>query len=126
MHNLSRIGRAGIPCPSVVVLKKHILVLSFIGSDCKPAPKLKDVKFEDDEELISAYNQTVDMMIRLYKQCSLVHADLSEYNILWHEGKCVVIDVSQSVEPNHPNSLEFLYRDCCNIANVSWWRLIIW
>lgn len=122
MHNLVRISKAGIPCPAVVVLKKHILVLSFIGSDSKPAPKLKDVKFpiggDEDDLLLSAYNQTVDMMIRLYKQCNLVHADLSEYNILWHENKCYVIDVSQSVEPSHPNALEFLYRDCFNIANV--------
>ncbi|XP_021960139.1 serine/threonine-protein kinase RIO3 [Folsomia candida] len=121
MHNLVRISKAGIPCPAVVVLKKHILVLSFIGSDSKPAPKLKDVKFpiggDEDDLLLSAYNQTVDMMIRLYKQCNLVHADLSEYNILWHENKCYVIDVSQSVEPSHPNALEFLYRDCFNIAN---------
>lgn len=46
-----------------------------------------------------------------------MHADLSEYNILWHEGQCWFIDVSQSVEPNHPNGLEFLYRDCKNISD---------
>ena len=120
---MSRIAKAGIPCPSVVILKKHVLVLSFIGNDMTPAPKLKEVKFPPEEEddgaqLLSAYNQTVDMMIRLYKQCNLVHSDLSEYNILWHDGKCFVIDVSQAVEPNHPHALEFLYRDCVNIANV--------
>jgi RIO kinase 3 len=122
MHNLQRIAKAGIPCPSVVLLKKHVLVLSFIGNEMKPAPKLKEVKFPDDDQdalLLSAYNQTVDMMIRLYNQCNLVHADLSEYNILWHEEKCVIIDVSQSVEPSHPHALEFLYRDCLNISNVS-------
>jgi hypothetical protein len=27
------------------------------------------------------------------------------------------IDVSQSVEPNHPHGLEFLYRDCKNISD---------
>ena len=52
----------------------------------------------------------------MYKQCKLVHADLSEYNILWHNDKVWFIDVSQSVEPFHPHALEFLYRDCTNVV----------
>ena len=35
-----------------------------------------------------AYAQTVETMNRLYNEVHLVHADLSEYNILWHEGQC--------------------------------------
>ncbi len=36
-------------------------------------------------DLESAHWQTVSMMHTLYSQCKLVHADLSEYNILWVE-----------------------------------------
>src|SRR5437016_2684227 len=57
-------------------------------------------------------------MISLYRDCHLIHADLSEYNILWFNSKCYFIDVSQSVEPIHPEGLEFLYRDCTNICTV--------
>ncbi len=39
----------------------------------------------------------------------------SEFNLLYHEGKAVVIDVSQSVEHDHPNALEFLRKDLTNI-----------
>lgn len=30
-----------------------------------------------------------------------------------------LIDVSQSVEPNHPHGLEFLFRDCRNVSTVT-------
>ena len=123
MHNLNRMNKVGIPCPHVVLLKKHLLVMSLIGKDGQGAPMLKEVKFntqdEDDMKLLqSAYRQTLDTMHKLYKECNLIHADLSEFNILWHENKCYFIDVSQSVEPTHPHGLEFLYRDCVNICTV--------
>ncbi|XP_027702892.1 serine/threonine-protein kinase RIO3 isoform X2 [Vombatus ursinus] len=115
MHNLTRMQKAGISCPEVVMLKKHILVMSFIGKDQVPAPKLKEVKLSS-EDMKEAYYQTLHMMQQLYKECSLVHADLSEYNMLWHAGKVWLIDVSQSVEPTHPHGLEFLFRDCRNVS----------
>lgn len=36
---------------------------------------------------------------------------------LWHEGHVVVIDVSQSVEKEHPRALEFLRMDCQNATD---------
>ena len=53
----------------------------------------------------------------MYTKCRLIHADLSEYNMLWHEGNIYFIDVSQAVEPTHPQGLEFLLRDCNNVYN---------
>jgi RIO kinase 1 len=52
------------------------------------------------------------MMRNLYQDCRLVHGDLSEYNLLYFEGQIVMIDVSQSVEHDHPMALDFLRRDC--------------
>ncbi|XP_022522649.2 serine/threonine-protein kinase RIO3 [Astyanax mexicanus] len=115
MHNLARMKKAGIPCPDVVILKKHILVMSFIGQNQVPAPKLKEANLSQ-EDLTKAYYQVVQTMQQLYKECNLVHADLSEYNMLWHDGQVWLIDVSQSVEPTHPHGLEFLFRDCRNVA----------
>ncbi|KAM3842361.1 serine/threonine-protein kinase RIO3 [Diretmus argenteus] len=114
-HNLVRMRKADIPCPEVVLLKKHILVMSFIGRDHVPAPKLKDAML-GKEDMKKAYYQVLHMMQQLYQECKLVHADLSEYNMLWHEGKVWLIDVSQSVEPTHPHGLQFLFRDCRNVS----------
>jgi RIO kinase 1 len=51
----------------------------------------------------------------MFHKCNLVHGDLSEYNMLYHQGKLIFIDVSQSVEHEHPNALEFLRMDCKNV-----------
>lgn len=115
--NLQRLQNANIPCPEVVTLKKHILVMSFIGKNNVPAPKLKDAILSDAEYIV-AYDQIIEAMKTLFSRAELIHADLSEYNILWHGGQCVFIDVSQSVMPSHENAFYFLMRDCGNISNV--------
>ena len=61
----------------------------------------------------------LQIMKTLHHQCALVHADLSDYNLLWHDGKVYVIDVSQAVDLTHPQAFNFLFRDCCNISTVS-------
>jgi RIO kinase 1 len=45
-----------------------------------------------------------------------VHADLSEYNMLYFLGELFVIDVSQAVEHDHPHALDFLRRDVDNVS----------
>ncbi|KAL4703667.1 hypothetical protein ACJJTC_016211 [Scirpophaga incertulas] len=116
MHNMNRLHKIGLNCPDVVVLKKHVLIMSFIGKDNKPAPKLRDVILEP-QQWQSVYNEVVESMHKMYNVGQLIHADLSEYNILWWDNKCWFIDVSQSVQPDHPHGLIFLIRDCRNISN---------
>jgi RIO kinase 1 len=120
MRNLRRIHSSGIPCPEPIQLRLHVLVMGFLG-DRKgiPAPRLKDVTFEDDDvesRWRALYLQLAGYMRVMYQTCRLVHADLSEYNILYHEDKLWIIDVSQSVEHDHPKSLEFLRMDVRNVS----------
>lgn len=51
----------------------------------------------------------------MYHECKLIHADMSEYNILYHQDSLWIIDVSQSVEHDHPAALEFLRKDVKNV-----------
>jgi serine/threonine-protein kinase RIO1 len=53
----------------------------------------------------------------MYHDCCLVHGDLSEYNLLWHNDRVYVIDVSQSVEHDHPYASEFLRKDIANVSD---------
>jgi RIO kinase 1 len=46
----------------------------------------------------------------------IIFADLSEYNMLLFNQKLTIIDVSQSVEHDHPNALEFLRIDIGNVT----------
>lgn len=53
------------------------------------------------------------MVRALYQKCRLVHADLSEYNILVHDNQLYCIDVSQAVELDHPRAFDFLREGAC-------------
>ena len=131
-RNLRRLYAAGIPCPQPIYLKAHVLVMSFIGnSKGYPAPRLRDVEFtasststgsEAAESEIAdrwreVYITLLTYMRKMYHVCHLVHADLSEYNLLYHDAQLFVIDVSQSVEHDHPRSLEFLRMDVKNTSD---------
>ena len=114
-RNLQRLFNGGVPVPRMRLLRQHVLVMDFIGQDGWPAPRLKDMKFASDVALEQCYFDLCWNIRRMYVVCRLVHGDLSEYNILVHEGKAVIIDVSQSVEHDHPESMNFLRRDIANI-----------
>ncbi|KAI8951649.1 RIO1 family-domain-containing protein [Xylaria longipes] len=120
-RNLRRIHSAGIACPEPIQLKLHVLVMGFLGDRRGWAyPRLRDANIpaEEAEQTWSAlYIQLLGIMRRLYQVCKLVHADLSEYNILYHNKQLYVIDVSQSVEHDHPRSLEFLRMDIKNTGD---------
>jgi serine/threonine-protein kinase RIO1 len=111
LRNLKRLRKGGVPCPHGLLQKDNLLIMGFLGEDGLAAPSLKDVDWSE-KKLESAYIQTLGVIHRMYHECRLVHADLSEYNLLWHRGQVHVIDVSQAVEYDHPRSTEYLRRDC--------------
>ncbi|KAI1212331.1 Serine/threonine-protein kinase Rio1 [Annulohypoxylon truncatum] len=120
-RNLRRIHSAAIPCPEPIQLKLHVLVMGFLGDRKGYAyPRLRDANITDedaDQVWRQLYIQLLSIMRRLYQVCKLVHADLSEYNILYNDKQLYIIDVSQSVEHDHPRSLEFLRMDIKNTGD---------
>ncbi|XP_012659656.1 serine/threonine-protein kinase RIO1 [Otolemur garnettii] len=121
MRNLIRLNTAEIPCPEPIMLRSHVLVMGFIGKDDMPAPLLKNIPLSESKAR-ELYLQVIQYMRRMYQDARLVHADLSEFNMLYHGGDVYIIDVSQSVEHDHPHALEFLRKDCANVNGE--WKLL--
>jgi RIO kinase 1 len=116
MRNLSRLRLAGIPSPEPLMLRMHVLVMEFIGSNGVAAPRLKDAQLSG-KRMHECYAQCIRTMRKMFHQCRLVHADLSEYNMLYFKKRLYIIDVSQSVEHDHPQALTFLRMDCTNVTD---------
>ena len=111
VRNLKRLSQTDglIKAPYPYLLKNNIIMMEFVGEKSVAAPRLRDANLEDWNQ---SYLQTIMIVRRMYQRCRLVHADLSEYNLLYHKEEVWVIDVSQAVEHDHPMALDFLRRDC--------------
>ncbi len=111
--NLSRARKAGVRVPEPIAVQRNVLVMELVGHADDRARRLSEVTVENPE---TAYGVVREYMRRLYR-AGLIHGDLSEYNMIIHDGELVVIDLGQAVTVHHPNAGEFLERDCVNVAN---------
>ena len=116
--NLLRMHVKNVRCPTPLRVRSHILAMQFIGLDGLPAPQLREcVVSISARRLRRAYRQVVYLMHALHHRCKLVHADLSEYNMLYFDRRVWIIDVGQSVALEHPNADRFLRRDVENVTD---------
>ncbi|OBZ71498.1 Serine/threonine-protein kinase rio1 [Grifola frondosa] len=146
MRNLKRLRAAGIRCPEAIEVRENVLVMGFVGDkDGWASPRLKDAEIPASI-IPDLYVELLLMTRKIYTECKLVHADLSEYNILYHvedaaadspaqddsqpgatseqtnpesprRGHLYIIDVSQSVEHDHPHAFDFLRADLRNVED---------
>jgi RIO kinase 1 len=110
--NLQRAKEAGVNVPNPLAIQKNVLIMNFIGKEGERAPLLKEVVLEDPDWI---FNLLLDSVNLLYIKAGLVHADLSEYNIMIWKKKPVIFDVAQSVLVKHPMADKFLRRDLGNL-----------
>ena len=110
---LRRMRAAAVPCPEVYGYLRNVLVMEFIGTDGLPAPRLQDAAVDDPDSLARGLEEAIRRMV---VDARLVHGDLSPYNVLYHDGRPVLIDVAQSVGVDHPQAAALLRRDSDNFA----------
>lgn len=110
--NLKRAMAGGVRVPEPIAIERNVLVMEYLGGENQRARRLNEVEVENPE---TAYEVVREYMRRLYRS-GLIHGDLSEYNIVVHEGELCLLDLGQAVTVHHPNSRDLLERDCHNVA----------
>ncbi len=111
--NLSRARKAGVRVPETIAVERNVLLMELVGQADERARRLAEVTVENPQ---TAYEVVREYTRRLYA-AGLIHGDLSEYNLIIHEGELYVIDLGQAVTVHHPNARSFLERDCRNVAS---------
>ena len=110
--NLQRAREAGVRVPTPIAVERNVLVMELVGLVEDRARRLAEVTVENPE---TAYEVVREYMRRLHT-AGLIHGDLSEYNMIIHDGELVIIDLGQAVTIHHPNAGDLLRRDCENVA----------
>ncbi len=114
--NLNKLKKNGVNVPEPKGLSGNVLVMEFIGENGYRAPLINEIYKElSEEEIQNIYNDIKENIIKMVCNAKIVHADLSEYNIMYWKSKPYIIDVSQSIDINHPNALSYLKRDLKNV-----------
>lgn len=120
---MSKAYRAGLNVPTPAMKINNIILMQFIGTDWVPAPQLRKVPLEEPELM---FDEIVEQLKIMYQKARLIHGDFSEYNILVHENKPIIIDFPQAIDmslvgnrsENRINSnLQVLQKDIQTIIN---------
>lgn len=111
--NLTRARKANVRVPVPIAVRKNVLVMEFIGQEGNPAPLLKDCSLSRPQKVFDTLLHYVQL---LFHKARLIHADLSEFNILYLD-EPIIIDISQGVVLAHPHAREYLIRDLKNLLH---------
>jgi RIO kinase 2 len=96
--------RVSVPLP--IAQNRHTVVMSLVKGANLNRCRLEAPLDVLDDILSNVRNAYL---------AGVIHADLSEYNILMEDGKCVLIDWPQWMETCHQNAQLILERDIDNI-----------
>jgi len=110
--NLQRAHEVRVRVPEPIAVNKNVLIMEFIGENGVSAPLMKETSLRNPGQV---YRRLLAHVKKLYQKAELVHADLSEYNIMIWKNQPVVFDVSQAVPLKHPMADQFLRRDLENL-----------
>jgi len=95
-----------VTVPLPIGQNRHTVVMALITG-----PNLNHCRVDEPEIVLDEILTNTGIAYRE----GIIHGDLSEYNILMEEGRCVIIDWPQWVGTTHPNAALMLERDIDNI-----------
>jgi RIO kinase 2 len=100
---------AGVSVPKPIYQNRHAVVMQRIEGR-----QLSEVINVDDPDIL--LDEILEDVHKSYK-AGVIHADLSEFNIVVsEENKVYIIDWPQYIPLNHPNAEETLERDVKNVV----------
>ena len=102
-----------VHAPRPYAFSGNVLAMEFLGEKGKPAKRLIEQEVQNPERVLG---HILDDAKRLYR-AELVHADLSEYNVLMLGEVPYLIDFGQAVHIKHPEAINYLRRDVHNILH---------
>jgi RIO kinase 1 len=107
---------AGATVPFPVEFTGDGMLMQLIGDDLGAAPRLVNARL-DPGELAAAYEQLLTELSALTR-ASLVHADLSPFNVLWWRGRMWLIDFPQAVDLlTNPHGFDLLHHDVVTMCD---------
>lgn len=93
------------------------LVMEFVGDETRAAPRVIDLRGLGHDEAAEICEQ-VFVQLRKMAAKTIVHGDLSAYNVLWWKQQVWIIDFPQAVDiALNPHAVELLQRDIANVCN---------
>jgi len=100
----------GVSVPEPIQQNRHVVVMGMIeGSDLVDYIQIPEPQNVLDEILLN--------LRKAYLEAEVVHADLSEFNVIFRpNGHVLIIDWPQYVRKSHPNADQLLKRDVTNIV----------
>jgi RIO kinase 1 len=107
-ETLRSLSDAGLPVPKPIARTDDAILMTYLGDDEDAAPQLRSYRPDGDEaeDLFRQLVRAIELM--LYHD--VIHGDLSAYNVLVWEGRIVVIDLPQAVDPKKNRHAEALLR----------------
>jgi len=110
LDTLRQAHDAGVTVPYPVEFTGDGMLMQLIGDGGAAAPRLVNARLSADE-LAAAYDQLLEELSALTR-ASLVHADLSPFNVLWWQDQLWLIDFPQAVDlVNNPHGFDMLHHD---------------
>ncbi len=110
VHALNLLHQSGCDVPRCYASGDTAILMEYVGEADFAAPTLNSVRLErqEAENLFDIVIRNVDRMLAM----GLVHADLSAYNILYSNGRIVLIDFPQVIHPEqNSNAYPIFQRD---------------
>ena len=95
-----------VSIPRPIACSRHALAMEFVSG-----PALNRITLSDPENGLNMILGEVAAALGL----GIIHADLSEFNIMVDDSGPKIIDWPQAVEVTHPHAQELLERDLVNV-----------